>query len=236
MKFSSILSTIICAFSEKARIHFGTKLEKTSMADFSLPSQRIHTYNCPLDIALLFEKKEDVVCFFMFLVDKLETLCDENMSDTYLPPAVQYKGAYTINIDYRFLIACISEWSGIEKIMHDFSLLIKEDLNGLFLVSVIFEKYYRLTFLNKLNAKSIKNGYHGKDKFFNILIMENGGNQKLYHAVPFSLTQLKKLLQEECYTTLQRLSSSPKFVQIAFGDKKVGELYNPPEAQVDPVF
>lgn len=222
MNLSSLLAKTICAFSKKASIHFDNKLEKTTIADFSLPCQR--SYNAPLDIASLFGKHEDVICFFTFLVDKLEALCYKNVSDTFLPPVVAYEPALAINIDYRFLIYCISEWSGIEKIMHDFSSLIKEDLNGLFIISAIFEKYYTLTFLNKPNSSADKTSYHGKDKFFNALIMKNGDNKKLYYAVPFSSIELKKLLPEESYATLQRLASSPNFVQIAFGDTMVSKL------------
>lgn len=58
-----------------------------------------------------------------------------------------------------------------------------------------------------------------KNNFYNPLIIKNGDNIKRFSAVPFSDSELKKLLPDKMYNLLNFIANKESFEQVAFGVK-----------------
>lgn len=186
-------------------------------------------YTSPLDIVSLFNRRENLIDFFSFLIEKTQKLSDSSDKERYISPIIFVQKAYVFSIDYNYMIHTIADWSCIEAIRSDFILNDFENENSspnaMFLVKGIFEYFHKLVYFSeKVNTlKSNQEVIKIKARFFNISVFEKQGNYALILSVPFSKNALKSLLPRPLFAQLLLLSK-PKYRQIAFGQTQFFRL------------
>ena len=62
------------------------------------------------------------------------------------------------------------------------------------------------------------------ERFYYVLVMQNGENKKRLSAVPFSESNIKKIIHPERFIALENVVKKEKYKQIAFGHQKLKEL------------
>lgn len=186
-------------------------------------------YTSPLDIVFLFNKRENLIDFFSFLIERTQTLSDFSDKETYISPIIFVRKAYTFSIDYNYIIHTIADWSGIEAIRADFIVCDFENettsSNAMFLIKGIFESFYKLVYFSaKVDTSKFSGGIiRPKARFFNVSVFEKGESYTLILSVPFSRYTLKPLLPRPLFAQMLLLGKS-RFQQIAFGQSQFNRL------------
>ena len=198
-------------------------------------------YRGALSTAMLLNDSEDVRDFMHYLIDGVEEL---GLKDGDIPPIVFNEMGKVFNIDYNFLVSRLSDWMNDSLILDDFRLdeKVHQQIykNGYFLIVCLLEVMHELvrvrqTKLDLTRYRSLKS-FNITDKFYNVLLMKNGENIRRFNAIPFSKSEVKKLISEEYFGKLNAISSSEKFQQIAFGHGKYLEFCKEHGIEPDPVF
>lgn len=191
------------------------------------------TYYAPTDIGSAFRSKVDVGEFVEFIVKQVNKLFLENDgAKDFIPPVVYSRPGRVFNIDYNFLVICLSKWLDDPVIKDDFFMAENTTMdsmkNGFFLVVGILENYYDVVRVQqkKVDCSKYKNSkpIEIKNKFYNPLIIRNKENIKWFSAVPFSASVLKGFLHENDYTLLVEMGDRDEFEQVAFGPAQYGDL------------
>lgn len=183
-------------------------------------------YSTPLSVASFFQTFVDVSEFISFVVSKVSELKTMNENDKeWVSPIVYSRPGKAFNIDYNFLVMCLSEWTGKDAIEGDF--LLTETAtsqvvnNGMFLIVAIFENYYDLVRVRQKTIDLTKfktmRSFNITDKFYNVMVIQNGDNFKRFSAIPFSGSMLKSTISAEDFETLSMVSDRDDYVQVAFG-------------------
>lgn len=209
------------------------------MADFE--------YVSPLSIANALAHEDDVKEFLEYLVGSVFLKAEEAESDDFIPPIVYNGMGKVFNVDYNFMVDCLSGWLDNIVVSDDFKLVenggIKAQKAALFLVAGVLEEYHEVVRLNSKtydltrynNAKKID----VSKRFYNTLLIKNGGNIKRFGAVPFAEVALRKYLSESVFVRLSEIANRGEFIQVAFGMKQL-ESYlkagNPVPEYVFPVW
>ena len=181
------------------------------------------TYYTVLDVAAIFRTESDVCFFIEHMIDRLEFATRKG--DDYIPPIVYSSPGKVFNIDYNFLVDSLADFVREDAIIGDFELAENAPphavKNGLFLVVGIFENYYGVARVN--NKKIDLSRYKSRgviemtDRFYNILVIQNGENIKRFSAVPFSESAVKKIIQPQKFQSLENITKKDKLKQIVFG-------------------
>ena len=104
-----------------------------------------YEYYTPLDVASMLRTESDVALFFEYMIDEVESLM-VGKDDDFMPPIVYSSMGRVFNVDYNFMVNCLSKFVGEDRIYGDFVLQenASDDVvrNGLFLVVSILEKYH----------------------------------------------------------------------------------------------
>ena len=152
--------------------------------------------------------------------------------DDFMPPIVYSSMGRVFNVDYNFMVNCLSKFVGEDRIYGDFVLQenASDDVvrNGLFLVVSILEKYHDVVRANNkridLSRYKNKGSIDMSERFYNVLVMQNGENKKRLSAVPFSESNIKKIINADRFIALENVVKKEKYKQIAFGHHKLKEL------------
>ncbi len=182
------------------------------------------TYYTALDVAAIFRTESDVSFFIEYMIDQIEFGFSKK-GDDYIPPIVYSSPGKVFNIDYNFLIDTLADYVREDAIIGDFELaesapprVVK---NGIFLVVGIFENYYGVARVNNKKIDLTKYKSRGiiemTDRFYNILVIQNGENIKRFSAVPFSESAIKKIIQPQRFQVLENITKKDKLKQIVFG-------------------
>lgn len=188
-----------------------------------------HKYTGPLDIVSLFNKRENLIDFFSFLIEKTQKLSTSSDQETYVSPIIFVRKAYVFSIDYNYMIHTIADWSGIEAIRSDFILKNFENEipspNAMFLIKGLFEYFHKLVyFLEKVDTSKFSGGViKPKTRFFTVSVFEKGGINTLILSVPFSRYTLKALLPRPLFAQMLLLSKS-RYRLLAFGQSQFYKL------------
>lgn len=183
-------------------------------------------YRTAPNVVLFFQTFVDVGEYIEFVIKKLVELKNSNKNNTeWISPVVYSRQGKVFNIDYNFLIICLSEWTGKDAIEGDF--LLTETAtsqvirNGMFLIVAIFENYYNLVRVRQKTIDLTKfktmRSFNITDKFYNVMVIQNGDNFKRFSAIPFSDSMLKSIISAEDFETLSSVSDRDEYVQVAFG-------------------
>ena len=190
-----------------------------------------YEYYTPLDVASMLRTESDVALFFEYMIDEVESLM-VGKDDDFMPPIVYSTQGRVFNVDYNFMVNCLSKFVGEDRIYGDF--VLQENAsdevvrNGLFLVVSILEKYHDVVRANNkridLSRYKNKGSIDMSERFYNVLVMQNGENKKRLSAVPFSESNIKKIIHPERFVALENVVKKEKYKQIAFGHHKLKEL------------
>lgn len=192
---------------------------------------RIFSYYGPLDIGSAFPSKKDVGTFIEYMIERLHEMALENKREDFIPPVVYSGKGKVFNFDYNFLVNCLDDYHDNVGIKDDFFLtdnpsktVIK---NGLFFVTSILDDYYnvvrvRQRTLDTSRLRSVR-VVEIKDRFFNLLVIANGDNVKLFSAVPFSAFEVKRIISDSVYNLLMNISNNERFEQVVFGISQYSE-------------
>jgi hypothetical protein len=202
---------------------------------------RIFCYYGALDIGSAFPAKQDVGTFIEYMIRRLHDMVSEKISDDFIPPVVYSAKGKVFNFDYNFIINCLDDFHDNVGIKDDFYLtgnpsqiMLK---NAAYLIGNIFDEYYDIVRVKQrtFDASKIRANrpVEIKDKFYNPLLIQNGKNIKRFSAVPFSASELKKMLSASVYNLLESLTSKDEFRQIAFGVKECMEFVRNNEIEPD---
>lgn len=202
------------------------------------------TYYTPLTLGGFLQTRFEVITFVIFVINELGELASEHINDPhYIPPSVYSDKGRCFNFDYNFLIICLSKYCEDKAIEGDFILTENANSevvkNGLFLVVSILEMYHGIVRIRnkKVDIARYKNAreIEIKDRFFNVICIQNGSNIKRFSAVPFSASELKKILPESEYRFLDSITNKAEFEQIAFGMGPYLELIRTKGVTPEPV-
>ncbi|MDD2358318.1 MAG: hypothetical protein PHX13_10450 [Thiovulaceae bacterium] len=198
-------------------------------------------YNTPMDIGSAFKTQSEVGEFIEYIIEKLVILSD-GKEDDFIPPVVYSVQGRAFNIDYNFMINCISEWLGKPNIIGDFELKKlgnPENIkSGMFLVSGILEEYYEMVRINnsRVNLAKYKSSksIDMKRRFYNVVVIQNDENVRRFSAVPFNESAIKKTINTDLFLQLETVAKNDNFKQIAFGigqyNTYVSEANSTPES------
>lgn len=190
-------------------------------------------YRTAPNVVLFFQTFVDVGEYIEFVIKKLVELQNRNKNDTdWISPVVYSRQGKVFNIDYNFLIMCLSEWTGVEAIEGDFLMTNTSNTdvvrNGLFLVVGLLEDYFDVVRVRqkKIDLSKFKTAqiFNITDKFYNMIVIQNGDNFKRFSAVPFSGSRVKSLISLESYNDLVEVSDKDEYVQAAFGTNQFGSF------------
>lgn len=186
-------------------------------------------YISPLDIVSLFNRRENLIDFFSFMIEKTQKLSDSSDKERYISPIIFVQKAYVFSIDYNYMIHTIADWSCIEAIRSDFILNNFENENSspnaMFLIKGLFEYFYKLVYFSEKvdTSKSYGGVIKPKARFFNVSVFEKGGSYTLILSVPFSRYALKVLLPRPLFAQMLLLGK-PRYQQLAFGQSQFNRL------------
>ena len=191
-----------------------------------------YEYYTPLDVASMLRTESDIALFFEYMIDEVESLM-VGKDDDFMPPIVYSAQGRVFNVDYNFMVNCLSKFVGEDRIYGDFVLQenASDDVvrNGLFLVVSILEKYHDVVRANNkridLSKYKNKGSIDMSERFYNVLVMQNGENKKRLSAVPFSESNIKKIINADRFIALENVVKKEKYKQIAFGHQKQKELF-----------
>lgn len=186
---------------------------------------RIFSYYGPLDIGSAFASKSDVGDFVEYMVKHLNKMVLENKEDDLIPPVIYSDKGKVFNFDYNFLINCLDDYYDNVGIKNDFYLTENPSQhvlkNGLFLIEGILDNYYNIVRIRQrtLDVSRIKSNrtIDIKERFYNIVVIGNGNNIKRFSAIPFSGSEIKKIISDNMYNLLVSISDRECFEQVAFG-------------------
>ena len=200
------------------------------------------TYYVPMDIGSAFRSKVDVGEFAEFIIKQVNKLyLDNEGGKDFIPPVIYSRQGKVFNVDYNFLVICLSKWLDDSVIRDDFFMDEKTSLdsmkNGFFLVVGILENYYDVVRVRqkKIDVSKFKTNkpFEVKDKFYNLVVIQNKENVKRFSAVPFSGSVLKGMLHENDYALLVEMCDKDEFEQVAFGLPQYGEYVRIMGAEVE---
>ena len=199
-----------------------------------------YEYYTPLDVASMLRTESDIALFFEYMIDEVESLM-VGKDDDFMPPIVYSAQGRVFNVDYNFMVNCLSKFVGEDRIYGDFVLQenASDDVvrNGLFLVVSILEKYHDVVRANNkridLSKYKNKGSIDMSERFYNVLVMQNGENKKRLSAVPFSESNIKKIINADRFIALENVVKKEKYKQIAFGHQKQKELFIATNISVD---
>jgi hypothetical protein len=186
---------------------------------------RMFTYYGPTDIGSAFPSKNEVGVFIEYMIGRVNEMALENKGDDFIPPIVYSIKGKVFNVDYNFLINCLDDFHDNVGIKEDFFLsetpspsVLK---NGHYFVTCLLDDYYdvvriRQRSLDISRVKSVR-VVEIKDKFYNVLAIKNGDNVKRFSAVPFSASEVKKIVSDSAYNLLDTISNKGCFEQVVFG-------------------
>lgn len=188
-------------------------------------------YYTPMDIASAFRTEQDVAVFVDFMLDELVDLSN-GKDDDFIPPVVYNAMGRVYNIEYNFIVKCLSKFLEDDAILGDFSLV--ENASGgavtraaMFLIVAIFEEYYGVARINNNKVNVGKYGSKGtiemSRRFYNVLVMKNGEAIRRFSATPFGEIAVKVMLSAERFEVLNSIAKSENLIQIAFGLGKYKE-------------
>lgn len=190
------------------------------------------SYYTPMDIGSAFRSKVDVGEFVEFIIKQVNKLYLENDGvKDFIPPVVYSRQGRVFNVDYNFLVNCLSKWLDDPVIRDDFFMAENTSIdsmkNGFFLVVGILENYYDVVRVQQKKVDCAKykfnKPYEIKNKFYNLFVIRNKENVKRFSAVPFSGSVLKGMLDEINYALLVEMCDRNEFEQVVFGLPQYGE-------------
>ncbi|ADR35207.1 hypothetical protein Sulku_2548 (plasmid) [Sulfuricurvum kujiense DSM 16994] len=192
---------------------------------------RIFTYYGPLDIGSAFSSRQEVGQWIEYMVKRLNKIVLENKREDFIPPVVYSGKGKVFNFDYNFLVNCLDDYHDNVGIKDDFFLtnnpsktVIK---NGLFLVTSLLDDYYGIVRIRQqtLDISRVRTTkvVEIKDRFYNILAIANGDNVRRFSAVPFSASEVKKIVSDSTYNLLESISNRECFEQVIFGIAQYSE-------------
>lgn len=193
---------------------------------------RIFSYYGPLDIASAFPSKTDVGSFIEYMIGRVNEMAMENHDDDFIPPIVYSDRGRVFNVDYNFLVNCLDNYLDNVGVKEDFYLTANLSYislkNCIFLICGILDDYYDVVRIRQrsLNVSRLKTNrpVEIKDRFYNILVIGNGDNMKRFSAVPFSASEVKKIVSDSTYNLLVSLTDKACFEQVAFGLAQFSDL------------
>jgi len=181
-------------------------------------------YYTPTDVGSAFRTEQDVSIFCDYMVEELEK-SSNGKGNNYVPPIVHNARGKVFNIEYNFIIKCLSKFLEDDAILGDFSLTENSSAPvikaGIFLVVGILEDYYGVVRANssKVDLSKYKNSksINVTKRFYNVVAMKNGDEIRRLNAVPFSESELKRVMTLERFLTLEAIAKNEKLEQVAFG-------------------
>ena len=193
---------------------------------------RIFSYYGALDIGSVLLSRRDLGEFVEYMIGRLNEMIMENRDDDFIPPVVYSVQGKVFNIDYNFMIICLDDYHDKVGIKEDFLLTDSPSpevmKNALFLVTGVLDNYYDVVRIRqrKLDISKFKTMrmVEIKEKFYNVLLIANGNNVKRFSAVPFSGSEVKKIVSDNAYNLLNSIACSGSFEQVAFGVKQYAEF------------
>lgn len=199
-------------------------------------------YFTSMDIGSAFRSKVDVGEFVEFVIKQVNKLYLENDGvKDFIPPVVYSRQGRVFNVDYNFLVICLSKWLDDPVIKDDFFMAENTSAdsmkNGFFLVVGILENYYDVVRVRqkKVDCSKFKTNkpFEIKDKFYNLIVIQNQESVKRFSAVPFSASELKSLLHENDYALFVSMCDRDEFEQVAFGLPQYGEYVRTSGGEVE---
>jgi hypothetical protein len=186
---------------------------------------RIFSYYGALDIASAFPSKQDVGMFIEYMIQRLNEKALENKSEDYIPPIIYSEKGKVFNIHYNFIVNCLDEYLGHVGVKEDFYLIQNPSHitlgNCLFLVESILDDYYKIVRIRQRTLDTSRLKFSRvieiKERFYNIVVIQNGENIKRFSAVPFSASEVKKIVSDSAYNLLNSITNKECFEQVAFG-------------------
>jgi hypothetical protein len=199
-------------------------------------------YFTPLDIGSAFRTEVDLGVFVEFIIEQLVEISRDKDVE-FLPPVVYNAMGRAFNVDYNFLVNCLSKFLLEPSINGDFK--IKENSKhylraGMYLVVGILEDYYGLARVNnsKVNLARYKasSTIDVNRRFYTQMLMKNGKNIKKYNAVSFSESVVKKLVDSQKFSMLTDVTDRYNVEQIAYGFARVAEYIKQNNVIPEPIF
>lgn len=189
-------------------------------------------YSYPLTIVNYLASSVQMKEMMESVIEDTVELCEKNKDNSeFIPPIVYSPQGRAYNIDYNYLVHCIAWKVGEETIENGFKLSPGTDAErykrAQYLVCAIFEDFFGLVRLNSREIDLSK--YKTMKKFelpsrpFNIVCIQLNNNIRRFRAVPFSASNLSKLISEDSYKALDYLANKSYFEQIIFGENRYQE-------------
>lgn len=193
---------------------------------------RIFSYYGALDIGSAFPSRSDVGEFIKYMIGCLNEMIMENRDDDFIPPVVYSSKGRVFNFDLNFVINCLDDYHDNVGIKDDFFLTGSPSpivmKNAYFLITNIFDEYYDVVRIKqrKFDPKKIRSNHpiEIKNNFYNPLIIRHGDNVKRFSAVPFSASEVKKIVSDRAFNLLNSITNKDCFQQVAFGVKECMEF------------
>jgi len=192
---------------------------------------KIFTYYGPLDIGSAFSSRNDIGTFLEYLIGRLNDIVAENNEDDFIPPVVYSEKGRVFNVDYNFLINCLDDYHDNVGIKDDFYLTDSVSpsvlKNGQFLVASILDDYYGVVRVRQrtldISRLRTTKPIEIKERFYNILGIQNGENVRRFSAVPFSASEVKKVVADDRFNLLDWIANRRCFEQVIFGIPQYSE-------------
>lgn len=193
--------------------------------------ERMLNYYGPTDIGSAFQSKSAVGDYLGYVISKVNDMVIENSEADFIPPVVYSTKGRVFNVDYNFLINCLDEYHDNVGIKEDFFMTESPSpavmKNAQFLIVGLFDDYHDVVRIKQrsLDISKFKSMrvVEIKDKFYNVVLIRNGDNVKRFSAVPFSASEVKKLISDNAYNLLNSIACSGSFEQVAFGVKQYAD-------------
>lgn len=182
-------------------------------------------YRGPLDIASAFRSKSDVGSFIEYMIGQVNEMILKSGGVGYIPPFIYSIQGKVFNLDYNYMIKSLDDYLDNVGVKEDFYLTENPSnitlKNALHLVTGVLDDYYDVVRIRQrsLDISKVRSGriVEIKNRFYNVLVIRNGDNVKRFSAVPFSASEVKKIVSEVAYNVLDSIANRECFEQVAFG-------------------
>lgn len=193
-------------------------------------------YVVPMDILQLFRTQGHIKEVLDNCANELINLAIENQNNPeWIPPIVYSDRRKTFNIHYNFLIFSLATLADQEEIYFQLKLDQSEKKEAVktaqLLVMGLFED--NLEIVRRMNTymmdcSKFRNAkpFPLSRRYYNRIVMKNGGNEKVFSAIPFDGHKVQGLMDEELFLSMRNIATNANLEQIVFGEKQFSDYRN----------
>lgn len=193
-------------------------------------------YVVPMDILQLFRTQGHIKEVLDNCANELINLAIENQNNPeWIPPIVYSDRGKTFNVHYNFLIFSLATLADQEEIYFQLKLDQSEKKEAvktaqLLVIGLLEDNLEIVRRMNNYTVDCSKfksaRPFMIPRRYYNRIVMKNGGNEKVFSAIPFDGQKVQGLMDEELFLSMRNIATNASLEQIVFGEKQFSDYRN----------